>query len=114
MRLLMHHPPNHVRICHLKNLPANNAEQVAFCIVLCKDAAEAAKFGPARGSQHHDVLVLGWDGQVDKGLACQVPLRCCLLPSRVRHIARGARMSYQPPFQTTGTRLCLCPTLNSL
>ncbi len=72
MSFLAHHPLNHVHFCHLKNLPTNNATQVALLrhVILREYAAE---YGPVRGSQRHDVLVLSQDGQVDKGQARQVP-----------------------------------------
>jgi hypothetical protein len=75
MRLLAHHPPNHVCIRHLKYLPTNNAAKAALLrrIVLREDTAEAAEYGPAHGSHRHDTLVLGRDGQFDKGQARQVP-----------------------------------------
>jgi hypothetical protein len=59
----------------LKNLLTYNAAQAALlrCILLREDAAEAAEYVYVHGSQHHDTLVLGWDGQVGKGQARQVP-----------------------------------------
>jgi hypothetical protein len=104
MRLLTHHPPNHVRVCHLKNLPTNNAVvQAVLRVVLHEDMAEATEYGPACGSQCHNALVLGWDGQVDEGQARQVP------PVLLAAIAGGARTLYQLPLQTMGIQLCLCP-----
>jgi hypothetical protein len=75
MHLLVHHPPNHVRVHHWKNLLINNAAQVALIrrVILRKYAGKGTKYGSTCGSQHHDALVLSWDGQVDEGQAHQVP-----------------------------------------